>query len=265
MRLLGKVTTAVFSTLFLLGFEASASTSFGDYHQSCDRGILGVVGKHFSIDNFDYPTSGRAPSTENGGIVFLSVCQPLLNNKSQIVATFGIAGDSLDSQRLLVVLIDAKLGRVIASRKEDVVGGAFTSATSLSIDSQRYRLSKTNKTFAVRLGVESGTSCRDEISTKGELRLFAIEANEIKQVLIQTIEFSRHLKADRCNGEASGEITTHVIARPISKSSNGFASLQLIAKRSDLKEPLVMKVGYAGMGYDLDKWSAALDNFRNLK
>jgi hypothetical protein len=265
MRLLRKVPFAAFSALSFLGFEASASTSFGDYHQSCNRGILSVVGKHFNISNFAYPTSGKAPSIENGGIVFLSVCQPLLNNKSQIVATFGVAGESLDSQRLLVALIDTKLGRVIASRKEDVVGGAFTSATSLSIDSQRYRLSKTNKTFAVRLGVEYGTSCRDEISTKGELRLFAVEADEIKQVLLQTIKFSRYLKADRCSGEASGEITTYISARPISKSSNGFASLQMIAKRSDLKEPLEMNVGYSGMGYDLDKWSAALDTFRNLK
>jgi hypothetical protein len=265
MRLFEKVTTAVFSALLLLGFEASASTLFGNYHQSCDRGVLAVVGKHFNIGNLDYPTSGKAPSTENRGIVILSVCQPLLNNKSQIVATFGVAGDPLDSQRLLVVLIDAKLGRVIASWEEDVDNNALTSATSLSIDSQRYRLSKTNKTFAVRVGVEYGTSCRDEISTKGDLRLFAVEANEIKQVLLQTIKFSEHLNAHRCNGEASGEITTHVIVRPISKNSNGFASLQMIAKRSDLKEPLVMEVGYVGIGYDLEKWRAALDNFRNLK
>jgi hypothetical protein len=225
-----------------------------------------IVGDHFKLDNFAYPEYG----SDKKETIVAGECKPWPTDKSRMIAAFandaGVAyeepGSTERKIQIFLALVDTEKKQVIASYETTVEEDAliYFSEYSLRLDTARYILSKTDRAFALRMGVNR-CGCAYDGCWDDELTLFVISGKKLRPILSQTMQHQWQSGAT-CGGE--GEITVIGASTFIAienTTTNGFANLRLSVASNAKKKPPNRVIKYNGKEYDLVQWNKAFNDW----
>ena len=221
----------------------------------CSDTVVTTVGKHFRLSAFAYPDSGMYPSAENGALIVAGVCRNWPGNDARIIAAFAYDAGIEYEKQLLVVILDRRGNRVIATYNGVIPEDAATrvNSYSLRLDLALYTLSKTTRAFGLRINTFHDR-CAYEAGFDDEMTLFVVKGKAIKPVLTETMSQWRYGGGNRCDEEDVDRAEANVSISVEPTSSNGFFDLKLTARPRDKRKPVHAIVKYDGDHYDLQPW-----------
>jgi hypothetical protein len=169
----------------------------------------------------------------NEGVVVASACKLWPYDGTTLLSAIAFGTDSDDMKKLVVAMLDARSGRVVASHERDVGEDASVQfgENSLGIDTAPYQLAKDVRAFGVRfMSTAHGASCAD-FAWEDELTLFVRRADALQPVL-RGAAMSHWQAVKGCLGQWKGLVSDEAkLSLSLAKTaSHGFADLTVTAR-----------------------------------
>jgi hypothetical protein len=261
----------VFTVAFIcfgMGQSAYGQTDTEKYR--CDKSIVNLVGKHSDISDFSYSKDHMYASVENGGVIIAGVCKVWPKDISKTIGIFAYDDGVEYEKRLIVVLLNNKTKKVIATYMGSITeDSAMTvGGNSLRIDTAPYDLAPGVRAFGLDVTTSYSQGCGD--GGLGPTRtLFIQDGKEIRPILENFYVSSfRYIKGASCVTEGEIVIEDIYYSIGISKATtNGFANLVITATSSLKRKPFQYELHYDGKRYStspaLNGGGAELDKWKN--
>jgi hypothetical protein len=254
--------TVFIVALICFGLGQSAYGQTDSEKKRCDESIVNLVGKHLDVSDFSYPKDRMYPSAENGGVIIAGVCKVWPKDSSKTIAIFAYDAGVEYEKRLIVVLVDTRKWRIVASYKGVIQEDAAMTVgdDSFRIDTARYDIAPGVRAFGLDITNSYSQGCGDGGS--GPVRtLFVQDGKEIKPILedfyISSWSYIQEGQS-RCTGTDAPEESLYenrgYSLSVDTTSTNGYRDLLVTEtiSRDDGKktgEPLRYKLHYDGKKY----------------
>jgi hypothetical protein len=169
----------------------------------------------------------------NEGQVVAAACKLWPYDGKTLLSAIVFSTDDEEVKKLVVAMLDARSGRVVASYEREVGEDASVQfgENSLGIDTAPYQLAKDVRAFGVRFrSAAHGASCADG-AWEDELTLFVRTADSLQPVL-RGLPMSRWHAVKGCLGQADGLVfdKARLSLGIAPTSSHGLADLTVTAR-----------------------------------
>lgn len=250
---------------FVLSQSIYAQADSDRKKQRCSDAIVKLVGKHLGISDFSYTS----------GVIVAGACKIWPKDNSKTIAIFAYDAGVEYEKQLIVVLVDALKGSVVATYKGAIQEDATMTVgvDSFRIDTARYDLAPGVRAFGLDVTTSYSQGCVE--GGLGPVRtLFIQDGKEIRPV-IENFYISSWRYVQGGPSCAEGE---NVVIEDITYSigignvaTNGYANLKItaISSYSDAaktkRNSYEYEVHYDGNKYPTSLFNGAgteLDNWR---
>lgn len=215
-------TILVLSSILLASYIGTALAQSNV--EQCADVIYEAAGNLVGVDSF-------VPA-DRGGMIVSEACKTWPYSGNVILSAFAYDLGTNYQKNLLVAMMERSSGKVIGSYRSTIGEDAITEvdASSLSLDTARYKLSKQVRAFGMRFNSAAiGASC-GEAHWNDELTLFVPDDKNLRPILNIFMYRQRALKG--CLSVQSSEAVWEDALLRISvakTTANGFADLLVTA------------------------------------
>jgi hypothetical protein len=186
--------------------------------QACDGARVRVVARHEKIPDL-------------ADKLVVSWCRPWPHRKGVILAAIAYDDGIPQRKSLVVVTIDQRRNRVLATHRESLIDDALRgelNESTLRLDTAAYRLDDTTFAFGLRRSESLRISCGDGTRTHETLTLLVPQRDRLRPVVTMATALDRSLEG--CLPSAPGRWESAEVSIAMGKSRmNGYADLLVTA------------------------------------